>query len=549
MTVATLADQLRTMDPEKLRAWAAQCDDPGKLALVEEVMGDVTGEGWRTDPAAMAHHLDPTYRTPLWVRYLSRKFREGIEGISSRQIWNLPGRYGKSLLGSQWGPTWGLDRSEGRARFILVSYGQELANENADGVRSRLREHSNVLRCQLRPDRQGLHRFVTDTGGGLLAAGLGSTITGFGVNKGGALIIDDPFKNWEEAHSETQREKKWNQFRGTLRNRLDDEEAFILLIHHRVHEDDLTARFMGSMHDDDEYGDKWDLTVLPALAGENDPIGRAPGEPLDPEVRPLRAVLSRAAGMGSYLASALEQQEPTPEEGNDIKRAWWVLDENFPPAYDDSLSSWDTKMKDKEAGDYVVGQVWGRTGSDFWCVAEVRGQWNQAQTRAAIALVQIRYPWVSRHVVEYAASGPEVIEDLTTGSGENYVLDPDIASQLGMTEAEQELVQHLLRTGMPGLIGQPVKGDKRVRARAVTPFIEARNCHLPVGTLWVPGFLDEVSAFPNGKYDDRVDTMSQALAKLRVGGAELVESDIIVETRIPGVGGHRIPTPMSRFGN
>lgn len=548
MSLVTLADQLRVMEPGKLHAWAAQCDDPSKLALVEEVMGDITGEGWRTDPAAMAAHLDPSYRTPPFIRYLSKKFRDGIEGISNRQIWNVPGRYGKSLL-TQKGIVWGLDRSEGHARFIDTSYGQMLANENADGVREMLREHSDVLRCQLRRDRQSLRRFVTDHGGGLLAVGMAATITGFGVNKGGALIVDDPFKNWEEAHSEFQRDKKFNQFRGTLRNRLDDEDAFILVVMHRVHEDDLTARLLAAMQEDDEYGDKWDVTVLPAIAVAGDVIGRAPGEPLDPEVRPLRACLSRAAGMGSYLASSLEQQDPNPEEGNDIKRAWWRFDENFPPAFDDSLSSWDTKMKDKEAGDYVVGQVWGRTGSDFWCVAEVRGQWNQAQTRAAIALIAVRYPWVTRHLVEFAGLGPEVIEDLTAGSGPDYILDPDMASQLGMTESEREAVQDMLRAGLPGVIGQPVKGDKRVRARAVSPFIEAGNCHLPVNAMWTSGFLEEVSAFPNGKYDDRVDAMSQALAKLRVGGAELVEADVLVDTRIPGVGpaGARIPSMGSRF--
>lgn len=534
------------MDPAKLQAWAASCDDPSKVALVEEVMGDLTGEGWRTDPAAMAAHLDPTYRTPPFIRYLSKKFRDGIEGVSNRQIWNLPGRYGKSLL-TQKGIVWGLDRSEGHARFIDTSYGQMLANENADGVRSMLREHSDVLRCQLRRDRQSLRRFITDQGGGLLAVGMSATITGFGVNKGGALIIDDPFKNWEEAHSEFQRDKKFNQFRGTLRNRLDDEDAFILVVMHRVHEDDLTQRLLDAMQEDDEYGDKWDVTVMPAIAVDGDVLGRAPGEPLDPEIRPLRACLSRAAGMGSYLASALEQQDPTPEEGNDIKRAWWQLEDDLPPLYDDALTSWDTKMKDKESGDFVVGQVWGRTGSDFWCIAEFRGQWNHAQTRAALALAAVRYPFVLRHVVEYAASGPEVIEQLTAGSGPDYELDEDMASQLGMTTEEREKVQALLRNGLPGIIGQSVKGDKRVRARTVTPLIEAKNCHLPTGTLWVPHFLDEVSAFPNGKYDDRVDAMSQALSKLWNAGAELVDMEALVETRIPGVAGNRIPTMGSRF--
>lgn len=537
--VAGFTDLVRDIDPSVVQTYASALTDPDDLALLEQVTGDVTGEGWRTDPAAMAAHfngapLDSSWRTPPHVRYLSQKFRQLVTGESRRQIWNLPGRYGKSRIGSQWGPAWCFDRTEGRARLILISYGDDLSDENAYAVRQILRAHSE-LRCELRADRQRIDRFVTDAGGGLLSAGINSAVTGFGAGGGGGIVIDDPFKNWQEAHSEARRNHVYNQYRGTLRNRLDDDEAFILVIHHRVHEDDLTQRLVNEMLQADEYGDVWDVTVLPALAAEGDVLGRAPGEPLDPERFPFAAVRNRMAGMGSYLASALELQRPTPEEGNDIKRAWFRVDALAPAEFDDCLSAWDTKLKDKESGDFVVGQVWGRTGSDFWCLAEFRGQWNQATMRSALALVCVRFPNVLRHLVEFAGYGPEVIEQLTAGSGEGYELDEAIAGELGMTEEEREKVQQLLRSGIPGIQGRTPKGDKRVRARAVTPLIEARNCHLPENAGFVPGFLDEVAAFPNGTHDDRVDAMSLALKELWNTDAELVEPELLLETRVPGV--------------
>lgn len=536
--VAAMETLTERYGPEKAAAmiatFAREHDDAEDFALIEQRAGDVTGEGWRTDPATMAAHLDPTFRRPRHVRYLSRKFRQLVTGESKRQVWNLPGRYGKSFL-AQWGVTWAFDRNPG-ARFIYTCYGDDLADENADGIREHLRAHAGQLRCQLRKDRQRLDRFVTDAGGGLLAAGMNSAIVGFGCGNGGGLIIDDPFKNWQEAHSEARREHIYNQFRGTLANRLDDESAWILVIHHRVHEDDLTARLVREMLAGDEYADQWDVTSLPALAAENDPLGREPGEPLDPEKFPLHVVRNRIARMGSYLASGLELQNPTPEEGNDIKRAWWQISENMPVAFDDALVSWDTKMKDKESGDFVVGQVWARAGAAFWCIAEFRGQWNQATMRAAMALAYVRYPFAIRQVVEYTGYGPEVVEQLQAGSGEGYEIDEQARTDLGITDEELDRVLPLLRFGMPGIQHSSPKGDKRVRARAVTPLIEGRNCFLPEHAPFIVGFLDEVSAFPNGQYDDRVDAMSQALSKLWGQDAEFADVSVLTETRIPGVG-------------
>jgi len=247
------------------------------------------------------------------------------------------------------------------------------------------------------------------------------------------------------------------------------------------------------------------------------------------------------AVLGSYLASGLELQKPTPEEGNDIKRYWFTIDANVPVVFDDSLSSWDTTLKDKETGDYTVGQLWARAGSAFWCLAEIRGHFDQPTTRAAIALISVRFPWNLRHVVESAASGPEVIEKLTAGSGPDYEVSKHIATALSMTEDERLQVQAILRSGLPGVQGQTVKGDKRVRARAVTPLIEPGNVHLPENAPFVSGFLDEVAAFPNGTHDDRVDAMSQGLSRLWGQEATIVEAATLVEARLPGM--------TTRFGD
>lgn len=533
-----LSQRLRELDSEKRQGFIARlnADD---FAYVEEQVADITGEGWRTDPASMAAHLDPRFEMSRHIRYLSRKFRQltlprGHPDSSKRQIWNLPGRYAKSSLARR-GLVWIFDRHP-EARSMYICYGDDLADEGADEVRQVLRDHRDVLRCELRRDRQRLDRFVTSAGGGLLGRGINSAITGFGVGDGGGIVLDDPYKNWQEAHSEARRRAIAQSFKGTLLNRLDDDEAWILLIHHRMHEADLTAQLAEEMEQADEYADQWDVSSLAALAEPGDPLGRAVGEPLWPERFPRHVVLRRAAGLGSYLASALEQQRPAPEEGNDIKRAWFTLDANMPAEWDDSLSSWDTALKDKETSDFTVGQLWARAGSTFWCVHEIRGRFDQPTMRAAVALMSVRYPWNLRHVVEHAAAGPEVIAQVTAGSGPDYRLSEEMCTALSMTDAERLQVEVILRVGLPGVQGQTVRGDKRVRARAVTPLIEPGNVHLPESGAWVPGFLDEVAAFPNGAHDDRVDAMSQALSRLWGTEATFVQPDLLLTSRIPSMG-------------
>jgi predicted phage terminase large subunit-like protein len=100
-----------------------------------------------------------------------------------------------------------------------------------------------------------------------------------------------------------------------------------------------------------------------------------------------------------------------------------------------------------------------------------------------------------------------------------YVVSDDDADELGMTQTERALVQELRRHGLPGLLGNPVKGDKAVRLRAQVPYIEAGNVHVLETASWLPGYLDEMAAFPNGSHADQVDATSQALLKLAKGPA------------------------------
>ena len=557
--VYELAEAVLGMDPAELARFASGLS-PEDLDVLELAVGRAADIGWRANPAVFAHELSGgEFRLWPYFVLLGERFRLAFDGDDPHQIWNMPSQYGKtsSLM---WGVLWALDRDP-RLRIMYVSYDADKAVEEGGNTRDLAQTHAHRLRFRLRTDKRARGMWSTSAGGGLYCVGIHGGITGFPED---AVLADDLIKGWEAAHSEAQRDTAWNIYRSQIRMRLQSNRDPIIVAGTRWHEDDPSGRLV-RQHESDPHADRFSLVRLPAIAEapqpdapdiilrSPDPLGRAPGEPLEPDRFPIEEVRARAAGLGSYLAAAMEQQRPAPEEGGEIKRAWWVWETQMPAGADEWVSSWDTKLKDKATGDYVVGQVWGRNGADFYCHDQMRGQYSQATTKLAVALMKVRWPQVNRHYVENTGNGPEVMEELRNPSP-GYTVTDEMAGELGMTEAERAAVQRIMRSGLSGLIPVTVKGPKIVRARAVSGLIEARNVHLPEGAAFAMALVNEAAAFPNGAHDDMVDCMSQALAKLSRGQSSAKAPSRPRPTPTPGQGvapvrrlnGAAVRTPVGR---
>ncbi|NBW17550.1 MAG: terminase, partial [Caulobacteraceae bacterium] len=158
-------------------------------------------------------------------------------------------------------------------------------------------------------DKTGADEWETTAGGGLVARGVGTPPTGFGFD---LILIDDPIKKREEAESEVYREKLWDWYTDDLYTRLEPGGAIILTLT-RWHYDDLAARAIAS------EPSRWTILRLPAIAEDDDPIGRLPGQALWParfnesDLQRIRDV--QAATGGAYSFESLYQQNPTPREG------------------------------------------------------------------------------------------------------------------------------------------------------------------------------------------------------------------------------------------
>lgn len=518
-----LENLIDAMGPDAMEALARHLPAED-LADIERVMAGRHAAGWRAHPAAMAEHLNHGVDAARWpyVELLSRKFAGAFMGTANpHQQWWIPSQYGKTT-GLMRGAVWALDFNP-RLRIMYVSYDANKAVEEGGNARDWALEHSADLRFSLRSDRRARGLWRTDQGGGLYCVGINGGITGFPAD---AVLADDLLKGWPEAQSVAIRNHVMQILKAQVRMRLQGETCPFLVSGTRWHEDDHQARLLA---DADEHADayQWEVIRLPAIAEAADPgakdpllrvpdpLGREPGDILEPERFSRAEVLARRASLGSQMWTAIEQQRPTPPEGSILKRAWWRRHVEAPPRFDELIASLDTKLKDTESGDFTCVQVWGRTGAFLWGVAQFRGQWSMDVTKVAVGVAKARYPALGRVVIEAAGYGPELKKALERPQL-GYVVSPETRGLLGITDEELPAVEHVLRRGVTGVVMQKVVGGKEARAMLQVPKLEAGNVSVPAGPGWGEALIDEAAAFPLGAHDDMVDAWSQALARLDV---------------------------------
>jgi len=216
------------------------------------------------------------------VKVLAHKLEEvakyilsgGREGISRLMVF-MPPRYWKSQTASRKFPAWLMGKNPD-LRIIMTSYNADLASKHSKAVRDLImsEEYSQVFGSlsstnepvMLDPDSKASASWeIAERNGGMLAAGVGGGITGFGAN---LFIIDDPVKGRKEAGSETLREDSYEWYRSTAYTRVEDHGAIIVIMT-RWDVEDLAGQLLKAMVSDPD-ADQWDVVFMPALALEDD---------------------------------------------------------------------------------------------------------------------------------------------------------------------------------------------------------------------------------------------------------------------------------------
>lgn len=264
--------------------------------------------------------MTPEWQDASHLDLLCGKAEDIAERRIRRLLINIPPGYAKSWIFSRCFPSWYLMRYPSR-EFMLLSYGDDLATEHSSAARQMFGEYAPlIVGSGMAKDSKSVSRWMVETasgrGGGMMACGINSSVTG---RRADVIVVDDPYKNWDDASSEAMRDRVDNAFKSVIRSRLRP-GGCIILIHTRWHKDDQTGRFLSRM---EHGGMPWETCILPARAVENDLLGRKPGEPLWPGMYDDQELKEVEGDIGSFFWACQFQQAPTDAVGKLFKRAWF----------------------------------------------------------------------------------------------------------------------------------------------------------------------------------------------------------------------------------
>jgi hypothetical protein len=261
----------------------AELDDEGPA-----LTGDVDPDDPPQTPAALAAALTQG-------RELQRPHLDLIDEVllaaaskgGQRIILNVGPRYGKTRR-VRWGCMHRL-MTRPQTRIIYACYAKALADEQTRWVRDQLEAHD--LGVTVRQDTRRADRwYLGGFDGGMLAAGVGSGITGFGAD---LLVIDDVIADDKQAQSDMWRKATWRWFTQTAFDRLEP-HASVVIVMTRWHAEDLAGRLLT------EQPGVWTHIRVPTVAEDDDPVGRKPGALLWPERYDETAVAEQRRTLGAH---------------------------------------------------------------------------------------------------------------------------------------------------------------------------------------------------------------------------------------------------------
>jgi predicted phage terminase large subunit-like protein len=419
--------------------------------------------------------------------YLHRVAR----GEITRLVINIPPRYGKTDLAVKAFVAWTIANNP-RAKFIHLSYSDELVNDNSSAIKETIEsgEYQRLFGTQLKKDTRSKKKWYTQEGGGMYAVASGGAITGFGAgtsnddeeqlpdeffsdgsNFGGAIIIDDPLKP-DDALSDTSRNKINERYNSTIRSRTNSRRTPVIVIMQRLHEDDMSGFLLGG-----GSGEEWTHLCVPALNDDNEAIW---------PFKHTTEELDQMEGAASYMFAGQYMQRPAPVGGGLFKDEYWrFYRPNMLPDLKYQVITADTAQKTREQNDYTVIQCWGVDlfGNNIYMLDMIRGKWEAPELRQqmlAFYAKQQKRMRVRTVFIEDKSSGSSLIQELQRGSSL-----PVRAVQRGT--------------------------DKVARAYDIVDFVAAGRVWLPEGGDGVSDLLRESTQFPNGKHDDTLDPLMDAV--------------------------------------
>lgn len=453
-------------------------------------------------PALFAKAVNKKWLFPPHLHRLVDELCKVSVTPNDRLMVCMPPRHGKSETTSYYFPAWYLGLNPD-SRVIIAAYNDDFAAQWGTKVRGLVERYGGPYFGigVSKVSRAGHAWTIEGHTGGIQTAGCGGSITGKGAD---LILIDDPIKDAEAAASPLMREKAWEWYKQVVYTRLEP-GGRIILIQTRWHHDDLAGRLLAEMKDG---GEQWRTLFFPAIAEENDGMGRKPGQALWPERYDEDSLARIRKTVGEQAFLSLYQQRPTAAEGNLFKSSYFRRFE-----YHEDLGIVNT-----EFGTYSVRDlIWFGTadlavsltqGADYTAI----GAWALAP-RGELLLFDM---------VRERIEGPDIVRRMRSMAS-RWNLDwmgiETVAFQVS-------IVQQARRDGLACRNLIP-RGDKLSRAMAASVRFEPGLVAWRKGESWISVLEDELLTFPNAAHDDMVDMVSYACIEAnKIKGVDVVHQAV-----------------------
>lgn len=390
-------------------------------------------------------------------------------------IFCMPPRHGKTALATKSMAAWYSGRFPAHD-VAVASYSDTMANDFGADTRFIMlaKPFQQVFsKHKLRRGGSAKDNIQTVVGGRLVYVGRGGALTGRGAN---LLLIDDIFKDFEEARSQAIRDQAWNWFTKVAMTRRMGRKL-VLVTMTRWHSDDIIGRLTDP--ENPNYNaveaQNWKIIRLPAIAEDDDPLGREPGEPLWPERYDLDFLLSQQR-LDPLGFAALYQQRPTVADG--------VLFRRETIQYYDKLPE---NLRFYASSDHAVGET---QRNDPSCLLKVGVDaqdniyvidcdWRRMATDVAVEAMLAMGGGNMRPMLWWAERG-------------------HISKSIGPF-----LRKRMLETGTYiNLVEVTPSSDKVQRAQSIAARTAMGKVYFPRNAVWTERAINELLAFPNGNHDD-----------------------------------------------
>ena len=458
------------------------------LALLNETSRRETRSAAQTTFLEFVKEMWPGFIMGRHHRIMAEKFEAVARGDIKRLAISLPPRHSKSEMASYLLPAWYLGKYPDR-QIMEASHTAELSVGFGRKVRNLLdtAKYQDIFPgVSLQQDSKSAGRWGTNRGGVYNALGVGGSAAGKGAN---LFVIDDPFSEQDiiTGNSAGVFDAVWEWYMSGPRQRLQPGGG-IIVVHTRWGKRDLIGRLL-DYASKNPGADQWEYIEFPAIM----PSGKS----LWPEYWPIEELEKIKATIAPHLWNAQYMQNPTGEEGALLKRDWWQdWTKDDPPKCDYIIMSLDAAQEAHNRADYNAVTIWGvferenEHGDNINNVILLEA-WRE----------RMEFPELKRSMFKmYSEWNPDtfIVEKKSNGAA---------------------LYQEMRAAGIPVTEFTPSKGnDKISRVNAVSDMFSSGLIWASKERRWAQEVMDECAEFPNGDHDDYVDSVTQALIRVRKGG-------------------------------